>query len=331
MALPAENILQTLFHAPATGIGIDQLKQLVADAPYFGAAHFLLAKNLYQSKQEGYEQALQKAVLHFPDELLLHYNLNIAEDLDGKTVQPEVEEEVSPVAAGFLPAQPSAGLTRPGIEEEFEEEEARPAGETGESLPTDTNRPERINEETRFDAPAENQADLPGGEDFTEEAGEAVSEVAEDAIIHNKLSSLLQEQAAAFEKPADEPVAELVIETIPQHRIDYFASQGIKLEEVKANDKLGTQLRRFTDWLKQMKSINPNPAELRSDETGERQVQSIARHSNEAGDVVTETMAEVLIKQGKPEQAVKIYEKLSFINPSKSVYFAAKIEELKVR
>jgi hypothetical protein len=40
-------------------------------------------------------------------------------------------------------------------------------------------------------------------------------------------------------------------------------------------------------------------------------------------------MAEVLIRQHKEEEAVAIYEKLSLLNPSKSAYFAAKIEQLK--
>jgi hypothetical protein len=114
---------------------------------------------------------------------------------------------------------------------------------------------------------------------------------------------------------------------VPYHRVDYFDSQGIRLEE--GNDKLGTQLKRFTDWLKQMKRISPNPVNLGNDEAGENQVQGIAAHSNEAEEIVTEAMAEVLLKQGKPEQAIHIYEKLSFNNPSKSAYFAAKIEELK--
>ena len=44
---------------------------------------------------------------------------------------------------------------------------------------------------------------------------------------------------------------------------------------------------------------------------------------------VTETMAEVLIKQDKNDEAIRIYEKLSLLNPSKRAYFAAKIEQLK--
>jgi tetratricopeptide (TPR) repeat protein len=161
-----------------------------------------------------------------------------------------------------------------------------------------------------------------------EDEEEVVDEYPEvDDTLNEKISSLLKEQAEEFEKPVEE--ATLPLENIPYHRVDYFDSQGIKLEEKEADDKLGTQLRRFTDWLKQMKRINPNPADLGTDQIAESQVQNLAEHSNEPGEVVTETMAEVLMKQGKPEQAIHIYEKLSFLNPAKSTYFAAKIAELK--
>ena len=170
-------------------------------------------------------------------------------------------------------------------------------------------------------------------EDFHEtssEGEEIVEEYAEiDDRANEKLSSLLKEQAAAFDKPVEEH-SPLPIETVPYHRVDYFDSQGIKLDaEKEANDKLGGQLRRFTDWLKQMKRVNPNPSDLGTDQKEESEVQNLAEHSNEGEEVVTEAMAEVLIKQGKPDQAIHIYEKLSFLNPYKSAYFAAKIADLK--
>jgi hypothetical protein len=39
-------------------------------------------------------------------------------------------------------------------------------------------------------------------------------------------------------------------------------------------------------------------------------------------------MAEVWLKQGNKEKAADVYRKLSLRNPSKSAYFAAKIESL---
>ncbi len=112
----------------------------------------------------------------------------------------------------------------------------------------------------------------------------------------------------------------------PLHTTDYFASQGIKLaEEVKPGDTLGKQLKSFTEWLKTMKKINP---ELKGSVQSDTAIQLLAERSNDEKEVITETMAEVLTQQGKTAKAVEMYQKLSLQNPSKSAYFAAKIEKL---
>src|SRR5438552_11957741 len=253
MASPAENILQNLFETSALeNVSSEQIRQIADEYPFFSAAHFLLAKKLFLSNDTGQETVLQKAALHFSNDLWFHFSLH------------------------------------------------------------------------------ENGEDVVAENDFAiNEEGDLVEEYTEpNDAVSEKLSNILQQQAAEFDKPV-ETSTEIPVENIPYHRVDYFDSQGIKLDEGKANDKLGAQLKRFTDWLKQMKRINANPGDLGSDEAGESQVKNIAEHSNDPEEIVTETMAEVLLKQGKPEQAIQIYEKLSFNNPSKSAYFEAKIQELK--
>jgi tetratricopeptide (TPR) repeat protein len=192
----------------------------------------------------------------------------------------------------------------------------------------DNAEPEITIKQTEKVLPDEKTDTADSDEPFYDEEAETVEGTNEDPVLSEKLNTILQQQAAEFQKPV-EITEDIPLENVPPHRIDYFESQGIKLEEDKSTDKLGKQLKKFTDWLKQMKSINPNPAVLNADVTGEREVQHIAEHSNEPEEIITETMAEVLEKQGKPEHAIEIYEKLSFNNPSKSVYFAAKIEEIK--
>jgi len=66
-----------------------------------------------------------------------------------------------------------------------------------------------------------------------------------------------------------------------------------------------------------------------SDAGSEEKVVQLATHSLEDRNIATETMAEVWIKQGHPEKAIEIYQKLSLLNPSKSSYFASLIENLK--
>jgi hypothetical protein len=116
----------------------------------------------------------------------------------------------------------------------------------------------------------------------------------------------------------------------PYHTIDYFASQGIKLsQELPLNDRLGRQLRSFTDWIKTMKKLPQAELQNQLDEAtlGEK-IAAMAAGSVLAADVLTETMAEVLVKQGNFAGAIELYRKLSLVHPDKSTYFAARIDQL---
>lgn len=127
---------------------------------------------------------------------------------------------------------------------------------------------------------------------------------------------------------ATEPDEELKFE--PYHTIDYFASQGIKYEqEENPTDKFGKQLKSFTAWLKTMKRLPKAGLESEMSDITEAAIQSIAEHSIEEKEVITEAMAEVLVLQGKTDKAVELYNKLSLLNPSKSAFFAARIEQIK--
>jgi len=115
----------------------------------------------------------------------------------------------------------------------------------------------------------------------------------------------------------------------PLHATDYFASLGIKLSgEIQPTDKLGKQLKSFTEWLKTMKKIHSDQ-QARQNGQAEITVQKLAENSNKQQEVVTESMADVLLQQGKAKKAIEVYKKLSLLDSSKSAYFAAKIDQLK--
>ena len=56
----------------------------------------------------------------------------------------------------------------------------------------------------------------------------------------------------------------------------------------------------------------------------EMAVNSIAKEEG----LASESLAEIYEKQGKHDQAIEMYKKLSLRNPQKNAYFAARIEEI---
>ncbi len=139
------------------------------------------------------------------------------------------------------------------------------------------------------------------------------------------------ESPAVETKKENKPESKLTEEPLAfqsYHTIDYFASQGIRLQLADlGKDKLGQQLKSFTEWLRSMKKLPAS--ETISPQIEDSTVTRTAATSIEEKEVLTETMAEVWIKQGNREKARDIYTKLSLNNPDKSAYFAAKIDQLK--
>ena len=126
----------------------------------------------------------------------------------------------------------------------------------------------------------------------------------------------------------DPAKTELLFE--PFHTVDYFASQGIRFkEEEKPTDKFGQQLKSFTDWLKTMKRLPVSEISMAVHTPEDQKVEILAEHSIQDREVLTEAMAEVWEKQGDTGKAIEVYSKLSLLDPSKSLYFAAKIDGLK--
>jgi hypothetical protein len=118
----------------------------------------------------------------------------------------------------------------------------------------------------------------------------------------------------------------------PFHTVDYFASQGIKLETIDENatDKLSQHMKSFTEWLRTMKRINATePIREELDTATEAEIQHLASSANRQKEaVVTESMALVWVHQGRVHKAIEVYHKLSLQHPEKRAYFASKIEQL---
>lgn len=113
----------------------------------------------------------------------------------------------------------------------------------------------------------------------------------------------------------------------PLYTEDYFAFTRTRLPEKIENDKPPTmeQVKSFTGWLRMMKK--PQAAGMPeedieiADQAGEKSLKK--------EEVITESMADIWIRNGRPKEAIGIYNKLILLNPEKKGYFAAKIKALK--
>ena len=244
----------------------------------------------------------------------------VKEMMRGIDKQPQIESTDS-LPAGIIAVAPELSTVSPSQETIHEEAPFQP-----EMLPITT--PETDVEEDH-EAPSDVEIDEEYLENEAFIPAESYDESTATVESNAKISSLLSGQLADFKKPVTDE-DQLGLPKDPMHTIDYFASQGIKIDLSQIpQDKLTTHLRRFTDWLKYMKSENPNPVDLGTRKDLEEAVELIAQTSNESKEVLTESMADVLQKQGQIDKAIQLYIKLSFLNPEKSAYFAAKIQHLK--
>ena len=324
-------------------VTVEALQQLADEHPYFSATQLLLCKKMQQENHSDLQRQIYKTALYFPDEQWLRYHLI-------KT-KPEIAEDNLLLPEEF---QPDIKITEP-VPESIPEETDTIDDITNEPLAKDILQPQTNEETVVTDEVSEHKKETTEEANFLtlpiEKSFEEISTLAdiqgepeeipldEEELAqqteplpieesNQKIASLLSEQAEAFHKTvsADEV---LPIETEPFHTIDYFASQGIKLDAKKEDTSFDKKVHKFTDWLRQMKRINPQPADLGTGTEEESHIAHIAATSNQTREIVTESMAEVLIKQYKYDKAIEIYEKLSLLYPFKNAYFAAKIQQLK--
>lgn len=294
-----------------------ELETLVNKYPAFSSAHILLAA------KSGRDAAVGKAQLFFTTGL---WNQSLlGDDKNGDAVFTGAAPAVDEPATTATPIH--AALETPFTDEQplhqANPEVAEPEVEKAvfkDSLPAELEKP----------FTDEHPLNQVGNTKDAEEALAPETTQREIEIrVPADLPSVAELTGAKTTDPSSAPVSDtLAFE--PYHTVDYFASQGIRFkDEQKDKDRFSVQLRSFTDWLKTMKRIPASEIAPATSVSEEKRVEQMAAVSISPREVVTEAMAEVWEKQGNRDKAIHIYKKLSLLDPAKSAYFAAKIEQLK--
>ena len=313
---------------------VSYLENLTKEHPYFSVAQFYLLQ-LSQKNTNGYKTQAKKTAALFNNNHWLNFQLLEA----GYDNQPAVAVApvIEPAKQIFADKIYAEEKTEETVAIEMPHEQPVEIISDAETIIEEEKNVPAIADETIFTEPVEenNSRESITQEKVFAETEMPVVEVKDDAV-DNETKPVEEAQQPLTETAIEIPVQNEPLLFEPLHTSDYFASVGIKLsEEEKSSDKLGKQLKSFTDWLKTMKKVHTvqlaqttAAAEVEAS-SAESSIQKLAEKSNQENDVITEAMADVLFQQGRHDKAIEILEKLSLLNPSKNAYFASKINQIK--
>jgi hypothetical protein len=290
--------IQHYFHQSGLQqVALPELEQLAAQYPYIGTLQYLLLKKMNEEKMGEVAGQWQKTLLYFQNP----YYLNALVQQSGK----------EPVAAH--PPEPAIATAAP-VQEKLVKEltsELADALALAKAIANSATEPESLTGTKEAIDP-----------DEAETEGPALREHLLQKESPIRIPSLKDLGPVTDDMPTFEPY----------HTIDYFASQGIKLGIELPKDKLGKQLKSFTEWIRTMKKLPQAAIEEKLLKAGQGEtIEALAADSIETKEILTETMAEVLLKQGDTARAAAIFRKLSLAHPDKSAYFATRIEQLNNR
>jgi len=169
--------------------------------------------------------------------------------------------------------------------------------------------------------------------------------------VHEVIDNIDMDQNIAPATPA-EPLIQ------PVFTEDYFLHQGIavsedipaEMDQQEEEDKSLMVVMSFSEWLTFFKKKSEKEKEEEEDKKALKsmwQKEKLSAAMEEENDeipeavfemavnsitkeegLISESLAEILIKQGKYDKAVDMYRKLSLRNPQKNTYFAHKIEAI---
>ena len=103
----------------------------------------------------------------------------------------------------------------------------------------------------------------------------------------------------------------------------YLAAPAVEAPAAKAVDLINSFLQRAPTTTRR------RPAPPGSSTAPHEQPDLSVRSTRAAPNLASESLAKILVRQGKPEQAIAIYERLMVKNPEKSAYFASQIDLLR--
>lgn len=304
----------------------EELKTMVLQYPFSANLHMLLLLKSKQENHKDYEKNLAMASSHSINRSYLYKLLHQLELMEMESHQLLNEDEI-------LELKDLASQEK-NLEKEWillEEEQASLAENI--DVLTEYRRMEKTEEVAISDGEQVSSDEVIHSEASVDPAKELPFEEAEDELLStmNALNALIEDVIAHEEHAEDISPDEIrEISSLTEVIKHYLPEQQGENKETPRDEK--------ENVMEEESVTVPAPEANEPQETltppkerkGKQKVSEIASKSIKSQSrVASETLAQILEKQGLTDQAIKMYEQLILTFPEKNAYFAAKIENLK--
>ena len=285
---------------------IGEVYELIDIFPYFQSAHLLLLKGLYSNADVKFDNQLRNSAIHVGDREVLYWLLKTKNTSDTDKIDIRLDSDlkkeiVSDTHQTVIESAKNSEYLIDEIEKDFDEtkfiEKQDTHGQNPDHSIMIATEPDNIESEGVIFLPDE---DISPSDDkvFFMDPGFAFperSDLLELDLDKDNTSLLAEEEISLEDQDQLEKNSKKLLES---ELIDKFIIANPRIEPQKD------------------KSYVPD------DDISKPYVE-------EAGGLVTETLAKIYINQGYYSRAMDIYEKLSLKFPEKSSYFASQIEKVK--
>jgi hypothetical protein len=180
------------------------------------------------------------------------------------------------------------------------------------------------------------------------QVSETKSDLAEEEMISNN-EVLVKRSASSEESTKPEKQIAKQVDTIKNNTLDKKSARNKKTSKTNKESSSRAKLKKprmtelsepddFYAWLEQMNPIHPgSPKMIKGNKKAlkpvKRKVSEAQQKVNKSlvlsDEIVSETLAKLLVRQGHKEKAIEMYEKLILKYPEKVATFAAALQKLK--
>lgn len=294
---------------------LSSIKEILDEYPFFQVGRMLLLKNMHKFDHIRYNSELKHSAVYIPDRSKLFFLLNdIGNEKEESVVSVPEEKLVEDV-----PCLISEDVERAVVVDE--ESITQP-------IPDDVKAEIEVTDDY-----------LKASDDFEEKA----ESVFNFTFSPKKSKAQIQ----------DDELEDIVLPAADLLDYETTTSAGYLLPDIKEGSGVDSDANRsFSDWLHIMRYSKPEPekGKLQKKKMGMDLIDSflsaepkiipnVAKKQEvvdlsdpeveEDEEILSETLADIYIKQGHKRKAIAIFEKLHLKYPEKNVYFVRRIRELK--